>query len=136
MILGPVLAIVSGLFRWSAILMIVMFWQRSQEAEFRADYYAARVGGSEAAQSSAAQDRQTGKSTFVRCSIPFPTASIGAGQSFVPAFRAFVEALPSDRGRKRRAGRRLGRSSRHIRPIRRFGRFSASWNATSPRPYG
>ena len=91
-ILNPLLAVLSGFFRGLAVLMLELFWQRSQEAEFRADYAAARVGGSEAAQSAL---RKTAYSIYLRQVLdPISYSDDWRGMSFVPALKAFVAGLP------------------------------------------
>jgi Zn-dependent protease with chaperone function len=48
-LISPLLAVISGAFERLAYLLIILSWQRSQEAEFLADYASARTGGTEAA---------------------------------------------------------------------------------------
>jgi Zn-dependent protease with chaperone function len=89
---SPLLVPVSGFFRWLAILMILLLWQRSQEAEFLADYAASRVGGSEAAQSMLQKLPLGGYLRQVLEPISF--SMDWQKHNFFPAFKTFVANLP------------------------------------------
>jgi Zn-dependent protease with chaperone function len=92
MLLSPLLALISGAFRWLAYLMIALFFQRAQEAEFLADYSAARVGGS-AASSSLLRKMALG-AYIDAVLVPISFSSDWQRHNFFPAFRDYVATLP------------------------------------------
>lgn len=92
LIMSPVLAVLSGIFRGLAMLMLELFWQRSQDAEFRADYSASRVAGSEAMQHAL---RKTSFSAYLTQVLdPVSYRDDWQGKSIFPEFKAFVASLP------------------------------------------
>lgn len=102
LIFSPVLTALSGSLRWLAYLMVTLFWQRSQEAEFLADFSAAQVGGSEAA---ASLLRKPALAVYARHVLdPISYGRDWQKHNFFPAFRAFVANLPpleQERGHRR-----------------------------------
>ena len=132
MLMSPILAILPGFFASLAALMLELFWQRSQEAEFRADYAAAQVGGSEAARSLL---RKTDLHIYLRPVLdPISFSLDWRGQSFVPAFKAFLAALPPlERERLRRAEGST-KFETHTSHPPHWARLPSSLSITPPRP--
>ncbi len=102
LLMSPLFALASGFFHWLAVLIVELYWQLSQEAEFRADYVAARIGGSDATQSML---RKTPFASYIKPTLdPISYAVDWRGQNFFPAFRTFLASRPPiEEERMRRA---------------------------------
>jgi Zn-dependent protease with chaperone function len=91
-ILSPFMAILSGTFNRLAYLMIILSWQRSQEAEFLADYVAGKTAGTAAA-TSLLRKLELGR--YVAPALdPISLSTDWQKHNFFPRFREFVATLP------------------------------------------